>query len=172
MSEHRIEKIESLIHQVLGEMIQREFTPPEGALVSLTRIAVSGNLQEAKVYISVIPDRLGNEVVGNLQKNAWRFQEELNKKLKMRPVPKIIFAADRQAAGDAGDLQAAGTQHLAGVVGGGLALVQDEIRVLGRHHRAADAQPRFPAYAVVRRARRRLRAPSTHHVRRVVPDSA
>ncbi|HNR81512.1 MAG TPA: 30S ribosome-binding factor RbfA [Candidatus Pacearchaeota archaeon] len=98
MSEHRIEKIESLIHQVLGEMIQREFTPPEGALVSLTRIAVSGNLQEAKVYISVIPDRLGNEVVGNLQKNAWRFQEELNKKLKMRPVPKIIFAADRQAA--------------------------------------------------------------------------
>jgi len=82
MSEHRIEKIESLIHQVLGEMIQREFTPPEGALVSLTRIAVSGNLQEAKVYISVIPDRLGNEVVGNLQKNAWRFQEELNEKVK------------------------------------------------------------------------------------------
>jgi len=82
MSEHRIEKIESLIHQVLGEMIQREFTPPEGALVSLTRIAASGNLQEAKVYISVIPDRLGNEVVGNLQKNAWRFQEELNKIFK------------------------------------------------------------------------------------------
>jgi len=98
MSEHRIEKIESLIRQVLGEMIQREFIPPEGALVSLTRIAASGNLQEAKAYISVIPDRLGGEVVGNLQKNAWRFQGELNKKLKMRPVPKIIFAADRQAA--------------------------------------------------------------------------
>ncbi len=98
MSEHRIEKIESLILHVLGEMIQREFTPPQGALVSLTRIAASGNLQEAKVYISVIPDRLGNEIIGSLQKNAWRFQEELNKKLKMRPVPKIIFAADRQAA--------------------------------------------------------------------------
>ena len=98
MSEHRIEKLDSLIHQDLGEMIQREYTPPEGALVSLTRTAASRNLQEAKVYISVIPDRLGNEVVGNLQKNAWRFQEELNKKLKMRPVPKIIFAGDRQAA--------------------------------------------------------------------------
>lgn len=98
MSEHRIEKIESLIRQVLGEIIQREFTPPEGALVSLTQISASGNLQEARAYISVIPDRLGGAVVGNLQKNAWRFQEELNKKLKMRPVPKIIFAGDRQAA--------------------------------------------------------------------------
>ncbi len=35
----------------------------------------------------------------------------------------LDFAADRQAAGDAGDLQAARPQHLAEVVGGGLALV-------------------------------------------------
>jgi ribosome-binding factor A len=98
MNSHRIEKIESLMLQTLGQMIEREFAPPAGALVSLTKVAASGNLQEAKVYVSVIPDRELDAVVAKLEKIVWEFQQELNKKLKMRPVPKIIFVADRQPA--------------------------------------------------------------------------
>lgn len=98
MAEHRIEKIESLMRQTLAEMIEREFVPPAGALVSLTKVSARGNLQEAKVYISAIPDRELEKVMAALEKNVWDFQQELNKKLKMRPVPKIIFVADRQPA--------------------------------------------------------------------------
>lgn len=95
-SRHRIEKVSNLIQEVLGEIISREFTPPEGAIVSLTGVSVSGNLQEAKVYISAIPDGKCPEIVSQLEKNVRFFQEGLNKKLRMRPVPKITFLADKQ----------------------------------------------------------------------------
>ncbi len=98
MSEHRIEKIESLIRQVLAQMIQREFIPPAGTIVSLTRVVASGNLQEAKVYISAIPDYKLKETMSILSRKTRFFQEMLNKKLRMRPVPKIIFAPDYQPA--------------------------------------------------------------------------
>jgi len=94
--DHRIEKIESLMRQVLGQMIEREFTPPEGTLVSLTQISVSGNLQEAKVYVGIIPDDAAEPVFRRLARGVRFFQSAVNKKLKMRPVPKIIFILDRQ----------------------------------------------------------------------------
>jgi ribosome-binding factor A len=96
MSEHRIEKIESLMRQVLAEMLQREFIPPEGAIVSLTQVSASGNLQEAKVYISIIPDSATEPVFRRLARGVRFFQNAVNKKLKMRPVPKIIFVLDQQ----------------------------------------------------------------------------
>jgi len=94
--DHRVEKIESLMRQVLGEMIQREFAAPAGALVSLTQVSVSGNIQEAKVYVSVIPDDAADAVLKGLSRGVRFFQSAVNKKLKMRPVPKIIFVPDRQ----------------------------------------------------------------------------
>lgn len=95
--DHRVEKVESLMHQVLGAIIQREFAPPEDALVSLTKVSVSGNLQEAKVYVSVIPDINADTVLRQLSRGIRFFQSAVNKKLKMRPVPKIIFVPDRQS---------------------------------------------------------------------------
>ena len=64
--------------------------------ISITRVKASGNLQEAKVYVSVLPDRDRGKIVSGLENNVRFFQNELNRKLRMRPVPKIIFIADDQ----------------------------------------------------------------------------
>jgi len=94
----RIEKIESLMQSVLAQMIARDFAVSRETIISITKVKASGNLQEAKVYISVLPDEKRDLVVNALEKEVIFFQRALNRKLRMRPVPKIIFVADANPA--------------------------------------------------------------------------
>jgi len=96
--DHRIEKIEALIQTILAEMIARDFRTSRETIISVTKVKASGNLQEAKVYISVLPDQKRDQVVHALEREAAFLQKTLNRKLRMRPVPKIIFVADANPA--------------------------------------------------------------------------
>ena len=95
MEDYRINQVNNLMQKILAEFIERDFCSSRDILISLTRVECSGNLQEAKVFISVLPDQERQNIVEALQKNVSRFQQNLNKKLRMRPVPKIIFVGDR-----------------------------------------------------------------------------
>jgi ribosome-binding factor A len=94
--DRRIEKINSLIQNTLAQSIAKDFCVSREVIISITKVKASGNLQEAKVYISVLPDRDRDKIVSGLENNIRLFQGELNRKLRMRPVPKIIFVADTQ----------------------------------------------------------------------------
>ena len=59
------------------------------------------NIQEAKVYLSIMPDERSEEVFNFVNKSIYGIQQDLNKRLRMRPVPKIIFQREgktKQAA--------------------------------------------------------------------------
>jgi ribosome-binding factor A len=71
---------------------------PEKAVVTLTRVIASGNLQQAKVYISVMPDEKAPEALKILGQNVFDIQQILNEKLKMRPVPKILWVLEKATA--------------------------------------------------------------------------
>ncbi len=81
--------------EVLAQMIARDFCADRETLISITKVKASGNLQEAKVFVSVLPDQKQRQVVAALENQVWEFQKALDRKLKMRPVPKIIFIADQ-----------------------------------------------------------------------------
>lgn len=92
---NRIQKVNSLLEQEIGKIILRDFYFP-GALVTLTRVDSSANLIEAKVYISVFPDKDIDKIVDTLNKGAYSVQQKINKLLKMRPIPKIKFVKDKE----------------------------------------------------------------------------
>jgi ribosome-binding factor A len=94
MEDYRIDQVNNLMQKILAELIEKDFCASRDVLISLTRVECSGNLQEAKVFISVLPDKERENIVSILERDAWQFQEKLNKKLRMRPVPKIIFIGD------------------------------------------------------------------------------
>lgn len=96
MDNHRIEQVNSLVKRILAEIIEKDFCLSRDLLISLTRVESSGNLQEANVFISVLPDKKREEIVAALNKEIYIFQEKLNKKLRMRPVPRIIFIGDNK----------------------------------------------------------------------------
>ena len=94
----RVIKINELMKRELGQIILREVEMPEKAVVTLTRVVASGNLQQAKVYISVVPDEKAREVLKVLGQNVFAIQQVLNRKLKMRPVPKILWVLEKATA--------------------------------------------------------------------------
>ena len=94
----RIPKVNQLLQEELGLILLREIELPDGVLVTVTRVGATGNLQEAKVYISVMPEAKLQDVFNVLQKNIYAVQQILNKRLKMRPVPRIKWVIETKTS--------------------------------------------------------------------------
>ncbi len=89
--EFKKEKIDHLIKRELDSIILRELDIFPGTLLTITRVETARNMFEAKVYISVIPEDQFEAIFALLGRHIYDLQQSLNKKLKIRQVPKIIF---------------------------------------------------------------------------------
>ena len=98
MASERIPQVNQLIKKELGQIILREVDLPEGVLVTLTRVETTPNLIQARAYISVMPQEMAQNVLNILSGLVYELQQKLNKRLKMRPIPRIIFVEERQTA--------------------------------------------------------------------------
>jgi len=90
----RIEQINDLLREELGKILLKEVDFSKDILVTLTRVDVSPNLQQAKVYVSVLPEGKLKEIIRILDSQIYDIQQILNKRLKMRPVPRIDFVEE------------------------------------------------------------------------------
>ncbi len=94
----RKEKVDSLIQRELNNIILKEIDIYPGILLTITRVEVSSSLFDASIFISVVPDDRFEEVESLLNRNIYNIQQILNKRLKMRPVPKITFKKETKTA--------------------------------------------------------------------------
>ena len=94
----RIEQVNELIQRELGKIILREIDFPQGIMVTLTRVETSVDLGQSKVYVSCLPGGKTKSVLRILNQNIYDIQQGLNKRLKMRIIPKIFFTAERETA--------------------------------------------------------------------------
>jgi len=94
---NRIPRANALIKKELSKILLREVDFPPGVLATVTRVETLASLSEAKIYISVIPENKTEEVLKMLNKEIYNLQQQLNKRLKMRPVPKIWLKKEEKA---------------------------------------------------------------------------
>jgi len=92
---NRIQRVDSLIQKELSQIILREVEFSPDILVTLTRVETLPNLRETKIFISVLPEKKIEIVLRILHKNIYILQQRLNKRLRMRPIPKIIFLREK-----------------------------------------------------------------------------
>ncbi len=97
MSFFRVQKINTLLKSELNKIFLRDFDFTPDTLITITRVETSSNLILAKVYISVIPEKKIDEVLRILEREIYDIQQKINKRLKMRPVPKIKLEKENQA---------------------------------------------------------------------------
>lgn len=93
---NRIQKINRLLKQELGRIILKDLDFPKGCLVTLTRVATTVDLGEAKVWISVFPEQKSTEIIQILNKRIYHLQRRINKILNLKRVPKIKFLIERK----------------------------------------------------------------------------
>ena len=91
---HRLNQIQELIKRELGQIIKKDFDCALGILITITEVIVDPELEQAKIMISVYPEDQRRKMMRELDKYVIDFQRQLNKRLKMRFVPKIFFRID------------------------------------------------------------------------------
>jgi len=96
MVKDRALRVNELIKRELNNILLRELDFPKDTLITLTRVETSSNLIQSKVYVSVMPEKQHEKVLIFLNKAVFNFQQLLNKRLRMRPAPKIIFVKERE----------------------------------------------------------------------------
>ena len=92
----RIQRVNALIKRELSQLILKEFDFPLDILVTLTRVETTSDLRDVNVWISIIPDEKNEKIIEILDKNIYFLQQKLNKRLKMRLLPKIKFLEEKK----------------------------------------------------------------------------
>ena len=95
---YKLEKLNELIKQVLGRIILEEEEFGQGVLATIMAAQTSEDGLNCKVTFSVFPDKKGPVVLEILNRHIYHLQQLVNKKLRMRPVPKIRFVLDQTEA--------------------------------------------------------------------------
>ena len=93
---HRIEKVNSLIREVISELLRREMRDPRlGELVTVTEVSTTPDLRHARVYVSHIgSEEEKRETLNSLNAASGFLRGELAKRLGLRRVPELSFEWD------------------------------------------------------------------------------
>lgn len=91
---HRILQINELIKHELGALLLSEIEFPKDCLVTIVAVETSKDLRHAKIFISVLPPKYTTKALSQLERHAGQLQFQLNKKLTMRPLPRVRFVVD------------------------------------------------------------------------------
>src|SRR5262249_6977035 len=96
MKAHRLERVAEVVREVASETILFEVRDPRVKGVTVTRAEVSGDLQHAKVYVSVMGSaQEQNLCLYGLKHAAGFVQSKLANRLKTRFTPVIHFILDQ-----------------------------------------------------------------------------
>lgn len=91
---NRLDRVNELLRHELSKLVRREVDVPKGVLITITRVKVSRDLSEAKVWVSVLPHEQSAEILGLLESRKDGLWNLLRRKLTIEYVPKILFLGD------------------------------------------------------------------------------
>lgn len=99
MKKNRIDRINSLLKEVIFDVIQKQVRNPHVNLfVSVTRVDTSTDLYHAKVYVSLIGTQAEKEkVLAALESAAGFIAVQASKQVQLRHFPTLTFRIDTAA---------------------------------------------------------------------------
>ncbi|MEA1937114.1 MAG: 30S ribosome-binding factor RbfA [Patescibacteria group bacterium] len=91
----RIAKVNKLIKREAGKIILVEADFPRDIILTITKVESSKDLRYADIFISVLPTDKEIEIMELLKEEIYFIQQKLNKKLYLKPLPRIRFVIDK-----------------------------------------------------------------------------
>lgn len=91
----RIEKLQELIKQEMSKMLLTDLKDPRIGFVTVTDVEMTGDLREAKIYVSIMGGE--EQVKSSLEglNSALGFvRREIGQRVRLRFTPEISFALD------------------------------------------------------------------------------
>ena len=96
MSQLRVEKLQELMKQEISEIILRELKDPRIGFVTVTAVQCTGDLREAKVYVSIMgsEQQIADSWKG-LQSSLGFIRREIGHRIRLRFTPELTFELDK-----------------------------------------------------------------------------
>jgi ribosome-binding factor A len=95
MKTHRLARVAEVIREVASETVLFHLQDPRIKNVTVTRAEVSGDLQHAKVFVSIMgTDKEQDLCMHGLKRSAGYVQSKLGSRLKTRFTPSVRFVKD------------------------------------------------------------------------------
>ncbi len=96
MKHHRLARVAEAVREVASETILYDLRDPRVKLVTVTRAEVSGDLQHAKVFVSIMGTEKEQQLTLHGLRHACGFvQSKLAKRLQTRFTPVLQFVLDQ-----------------------------------------------------------------------------
>jgi len=90
----RIEKVNAELHRQIMKIIQREVDDPIVEFLSITRVETTLDLQESKVYFSMLEESKYAKAQEVLDRTSSLIRAKLGKKIRLKILPKLFFKPD------------------------------------------------------------------------------
>ncbi|MBS4217707.1 30S ribosome-binding factor RbfA [Bacillus sp. FJAT-49711] len=91
----RANRVGEQMKKELGEIISRKIKDPRIGFVTITDVHVTGDLQQATVYISVLGDEEQKvNTLKGLAKAKGFIRSEIGQRIRLRKTPEISFEFD------------------------------------------------------------------------------
>lgn len=96
MSSRRVLKAAEAIREVVSTAILLELRDPRVSDVTVTRVEVSGDMRNAKVFISVMGDEAKEALcLHGLRSSAGFLQQRVGQRIETRYIPRLVFEIDK-----------------------------------------------------------------------------
>jgi len=95
MSDLRANRVGEQMKKELGDIIGKKMKDPRIGFVTVTEVKVTGDLQQAKAYISVLGnDKQKQDTLVGLAKAKGFIRSEIGKRIRLRKTPELTFEFD------------------------------------------------------------------------------
>jgi ribosome-binding factor A len=89
-----MQKIDSQLRKLITEIIQKEVDDPDLTFLSITRVKTTSDLQESKVYFSILNDAKYTKAKEVLEAMSGFIRGTLGKKVRLKKLPRLDFIPD------------------------------------------------------------------------------
>lgn len=95
MSNLRANRVAEQIKKELGEILAQKIKDPRVGFVTVTDVEVTGDLQQAKIFISILGDEDEKEATFlGLSKAQGFIRKEIGERIRLRKTPELSFEFD------------------------------------------------------------------------------
>jgi len=95
---NRSNRVAEQMKKELGEIIRRRLKDPRIGFVTVTDVEVTGDLQQATVFITVLgDDKKRDETLKGLAKAKGFIRTEIGQRIRLRRTPELSFEFDESS---------------------------------------------------------------------------
>jgi ribosome-binding factor A len=92
---HRTEQLNEELRHLISEFLAREAEWPENSLATVLKVETTPNLQEAKIFVSVIPANQTGSVLSVLKRLTSEMASFLRKNMTVHSIPHFTWVIDQ-----------------------------------------------------------------------------